>query len=53
LNRELLDRYLAMYANADTLGYPDDARRAVEDLLLRGRAAGYVTDTFTGVEWAP
>ena len=53
LTRELLDRYLAMYANADTLGYPDDARRAVENLLLSGRDAGYVTDTFTGVEWAP
>jgi 1,4-dihydroxy-6-naphthoate synthase len=53
LNREMLDRYLAMYANADTLGYPDDARRAVEELLSRGRAAGYLDDTSSGVEWAP
>jgi len=53
LNRELLDRYLAMYANADTLGYPDDARRAVEELLSRGRGAGYLDDTSSGVEWAP
>jgi 1,4-dihydroxy-6-naphthoate synthase len=53
LGREMLDRYLAMYANDDTLGYPDDARRAVEELLRRGRAAGYVAADFGGVEWAP
>ena len=53
LSRDLLDKYLAMYANADTLGYPDDARRAVEDLLARGRAAGYLPDTFERIEWAP
>jgi 1,4-dihydroxy-6-naphthoate synthase len=53
LDRALLDRYLAMYANDDTLGYPDDARRAVEELLRRGAAAGYLPDTFGGVEWAP
>jgi 1,4-dihydroxy-6-naphthoate synthase len=53
LGRELLDRYLAMYANQDTLGYPEDARRAVEELLARGRAKGYLPDDFGGVEWAP
>ena len=53
LGREMLDRYLAMYANDDTLGYPEDARRAVEELLSRGRAAGYLPETFTEVEWAP
>jgi 1,4-dihydroxy-6-naphthoate synthase len=51
--RELLDQYLAMYANDDTLAYPSDARRAVEQLLTRGRAAGYLSDAFGGVEWAP
>jgi 1,4-dihydroxy-6-naphthoate synthase len=53
LDRALLDRYLAMYANDDTLGYPDDARRAVEELLRRGANAGYLSDKFSGVEWAP
>src|SRR4051812_25043640 len=37
LERELLDRYLAMYANDDTLAYPEDARRAVHELLRRGQ----------------
>jgi 1,4-dihydroxy-6-naphthoate synthase len=53
LDRNLLDRYLAMYANDDTLGYPDDARRAVEELLTRGAALGLLPPAFTGVEWAP
>jgi 5,8-dihydroxy-2-naphthoate synthase len=53
LDRALLDRYLAMYANDDTLGYPDDARRAVEELLRRGANAGFLPDSFSGVEWAP
>jgi 1,4-dihydroxy-6-naphthoate synthase len=53
LDRALMDRYLAMYANDDTLGYPDDARRAVEELLARGAAAGFLPNSFTGVEWAP
>ena len=52
LSRELLDRYLAMYANDDTLAYPEDARRAVEELLGRGQAAGYLA-AFGNVEWAP
>jgi 1,4-dihydroxy-6-naphthoate synthase len=52
LGRELLDRYLAMYANDDTLAYPEDARRAVEELLRRGQAAGYLA-AIAGVEWAP
>ncbi len=53
LARKQLDRYLGMYANDDTLAYPPDARRAVEELLSLGRAAGYLPDTFAGVEWAP
>lgn len=52
LGRELLDRYLAMYANEDTQAYPEDARRAVEELLRRGQAAGHLA-AFGGVEWAP
>jgi 1,4-dihydroxy-6-naphthoate synthase len=52
LDRAGLDRYLAMYANDDTLGYPEDARRAVEVLYERGRAAGLLpADAY--VEWAP
>jgi 1,4-dihydroxy-6-naphthoate synthase len=52
LGREMLDRYLAMYANDDTLAYPEDARRAVEELLRRGQSAGYLA-AFAGVDWAP
>jgi 1,4-dihydroxy-6-naphthoate synthase len=40
LDRALLDRYLAMYANADTLDAPADVRRAIDVLFERGRAAG-------------
>jgi 1,4-dihydroxy-6-naphthoate synthase len=40
LDRASLDRYLAMYANADTLDAPDDVRRALDALFERGRAAG-------------
>jgi 1,4-dihydroxy-6-naphthoate synthase len=52
LERELLDRYLEMYANGDTLGYPDDARRGVEVLFQRGREAGLL-DASANVDWAP
>src|SRR5580693_6409062 len=40
LDRALLDRYLAMYANADTLSAPDDVLRAVGELYARAHAAG-------------
>jgi 1,4-dihydroxy-6-naphthoate synthase len=53
LDRAMLDRYLAMYANADTLAYPPDARRAVEELFARGLGAGLLPTDFAGVEWAP
>jgi len=53
LERRELDRYLAMYANDDTLAYPADAKHAVEELLTRGRAAGLLAETFAAVEWAP
>jgi 1,4-dihydroxy-6-naphthoate synthase len=39
LDRALLDRYLAMYANADTLSPPDDVRRAIDELYARAHAA--------------
>src|SRR5215213_68730 len=40
LDKESLDRYLAMYANADTLDAPDDVRRAIAVLFEKGQAAG-------------
>jgi 1,4-dihydroxy-6-naphthoate synthase len=53
LDRAMLDRYLAMYANADTLDYPPDARRAVEEIFARGAEARMLPAGFGGVEWAP
>ncbi len=41
IDRALLDRYLTMYANADTLELPEDGRRAVVELFTRGHAAGF------------
>jgi 1,4-dihydroxy-6-naphthoate synthase len=52
LERALLDRYLAMYANDDTLGYPDDARRAVDELYARGLAKGLLPES-ARADWAP
>ena len=52
LDRAMLDRYLAMYANEDTRSTPDDARRAVGELFRRAREA----KIFAGVgepEFAP
>jgi 1,4-dihydroxy-6-naphthoate synthase len=40
LDRTMLDRYLAMYANADTFDAPDDVRRAIDVLYARAHAAG-------------
>jgi 1,4-dihydroxy-6-naphthoate synthase len=40
--RPLFDRYLAMYANQDTLDYGELGRRAIQDLLDRGHAAGII-----------
>jgi 1,4-dihydroxy-6-naphthoate synthase len=40
LDRAMLDRYLAMYANADTLEAPADVRRAVDVLYARAHEAG-------------
>jgi 1,4-dihydroxy-6-naphthoate synthase len=52
LTREVLDRYLAMYANSDTLEYPDDARQAVTELIRRGSAAGLLPGVGS-IDWAP
>jgi 1,4-dihydroxy-6-naphthoate synthase len=47
-----LDRYLAMYANADTLDAPADVREAIAQLYLRGAAVGLVPQA-PKVEFAP
>ena len=52
LDRAMLDRYLAMYANEDTLDLPADGRRAVNELFTRARVAGLI-DRDVRVEWAP
>jgi 1,4-dihydroxy-6-naphthoate synthase len=41
-DRALFDRYLAMYANQDTLDYGEQGRRAIAALLRRGHAAGVI-----------
>jgi 1,4-dihydroxy-6-naphthoate synthase len=51
LTRERLDRYLGMYANADSAGYTSDVVRGIEVLLERGRVAGLLSGT--KVELAP
>jgi 1,4-dihydroxy-6-naphthoate synthase len=51
LDRALLDRYLAMYANADTLNLPDDARRGIVELFRRAHQAGLLPSEPT-VEFA-
>ncbi len=40
LDRKLLDQYLSMYANADTLDAPADVRLAIDELYARAQAAG-------------
>lgn len=40
LSRARLDRYLSMYANADTAEYTDEVVTAIHELLRRGHAAG-------------
>jgi 1,4-dihydroxy-6-naphthoate synthase len=40
LDHPMLDRYLAMYANEDTRGAPQDVRRAIQELFARAHAAG-------------
>jgi 5,8-dihydroxy-2-naphthoate synthase len=52
LDRATLDRYLAMYANTDTLDAPDDVRRGVAELYARGHAAG-LFDALVTPEFSP
>ncbi len=52
LDRASLDRYLDMYANADTFDAPEDVRRALDELFRRGRAAGLIAGD-AHVELAP
>ena len=51
-DRSLLDRYLSLYANHDTLEYPAAARRGIEELFRRGHDAGIITHPVK-VEFAP
>ncbi len=50
--RALFDRYLAMYANRDTLDYGPAGRQAIQTLLDRGHAAGIIPHAVQ-VEFAP
>ncbi len=52
MTRALLDRYLAMYANDDTAGYPADAREACDRLVAEGVAIGHFAPN-ARVDWAP
>jgi 1,4-dihydroxy-6-naphthoate synthase len=51
VTRARLDRYLAMYANADSAGYDAIVVRAIEDLFDRGASAGLLPAT--RVDFAP
>lgn len=50
--RALFDRYLAMYANQDTLDYGRLGRQAIQELYDRGHAAGIIPHRVQ-VEYAP
>jgi 1,4-dihydroxy-6-naphthoate synthase len=52
LDKPLLDRYLAMYANEDTRSFAPDARAAVLELFRRGVRAGLLPPG-ARVEFAP
>jgi len=51
-NRKLLDKYLSMYANRDTLEYPEAARQGIKELFRRGYDAGIINHPVT-IEFAP
>jgi len=46
-DRNMFDRYLSMYANADTLDYGPEGRRAIQELLDRGHRAGVIPHAVT------
>jgi 1,4-dihydroxy-6-naphthoate synthase len=52
LDAPLLDRYLAMYANEDTVAFAPDARAAVRELFERGAHAGLLP-AGASVQFAP
>jgi 1,4-dihydroxy-6-naphthoate synthase len=56
-NPALVDHYLSLYANADTAEMPDDARRGIDALFARARAAGLLTGSeeraASADDWAP
>jgi 1,4-dihydroxy-6-naphthoate synthase len=52
LDRAMLDKYLAMYANEDTRRMPDDAKRAVVELFDRAKTAGLMAANAI-VDFAP
>ncbi|HVZ72498.1 MAG TPA: MqnA/MqnD/SBP family protein [Polyangia bacterium] len=47
----LIDHYLGLYANDDTAAIADDARRAVDVLFARARAAGLIAGDVTA-DWS-
>ncbi len=49
---EAVDHYLALYANADSLDYGEDGRRAIQLLLEKGAAAG-ILPACPPVDFAP
>ena len=51
-DRALLDRYLNLYANRDTLEYPEEARTGIVELFRRGHEAGIIKKPVT-VEFSP
>ncbi len=51
-DRKLLDKYLDLYANQDTLEYPEAARTGIVELFQRGLKAGIIEKPVT-VEFAP
>jgi predicted solute-binding protein len=51
-NQSLIDKYLNLYANADTAAMADDAKQATDVLFARARAAGLLSSDVT-VDWAP
>jgi 1,4-dihydroxy-6-naphthoate synthase len=52
LDRAMLDRYLTLYANADTLDPPPDVRLAIDALYTRAHQAGLL-DKPVRAEFAP